>query len=115
MASFQRMVYTITATLTALLQASCASPWKIHGGPQECIAMCSRWGLQFAGMVGVGSQDDMGGGATACVCQVQPAPGPPGLQAGAASSLAAPITAAEAAAAVQLGQQQQGGAYLANP
>ena len=44
------------------------SKWKIHQGPAECMEMCKGWDLEFAGMVGVGNQDRIGDGATACVC-----------------------------------------------
>jgi hypothetical protein len=92
--------------LLGFMLAGCASNWKIHGGPQECVQMCNKWGLVFAGMVGVGDQGATGEGATACVCQV---PGTPATSGGnaAAASLAAPITAAQAAAAAQAAQQHQ--------
>src|SRR6266542_452161 len=87
----------VTGALAAL---GCASHWKVRGGPQECMSMCSRWNLEFVGMVGLGSQDASGEGATACVCQVQKPGAPPPASSGAAptSLLSAPIVAAEAAA-----------------
>ena len=63
-----RLVFIVAAT--ALNVAGCASDWKIHGGPQECFQMCQSWNMQLVGMVGVGSQDRTGGGATACVCEI---------------------------------------------
>lgn len=48
----------------------CASPWKVSGGPKECVSMCRGWGMDLVGMVGVGNQDPTGAGATACVCEL---------------------------------------------
>jgi len=78
-----------------------ASKWKIHGGPSECEQMCANWGLEFTAMVGVGSQEKTGQGATACVCQPKREQRHTSLEGAASSStsLAAPITAAEQAAA----------------
>jgi hypothetical protein len=94
---------------TAAVAAGCASQWKIHGGPPECIRMCTKWNLEFAGMVGVGNQDSMGEGATACVCQVRrnPAQASNGGEAAASASLAGPITAAQAAIAANAVMQRQ--------
>lgn len=64
-----------------LIGLGCASQWKISGGPQECVSMCKGWGMELAGMVGVGNQDPTGEGATACVCQV---PGKSGAVTGSA-------------------------------
>jgi hypothetical protein len=105
--------------LAVLLAPACASQWKIHGGPAECVRMCKAWNLEFAGMVGVGNQDAAGPGATACVCQVARQASAAAQEGGAASSasLAAPIVAAQAAAAahaamqVQQQQQQRAGRY----
>ncbi len=107
------MKQIVIITLLALAPG-CASPWKIHGGPAECLQMCKNWNLEFAGMVGVGSQDSARAGATACVCQV-PRPNAAaakGGEAASSASLAGPITAAQAAlaataAALQMQQQQQ--------
>lgn len=85
----------------------CASNWKIHGGPEECVQMCNKWGLVFAGMVGVGDQSRTGEGATACVCQVAAPAQTSGGSAAATASLAAPISAAQAAAAAHAAQQRQ--------
>lgn len=90
----------------------CASNWKIQGGPRECISMCQKWNLEFAGMVGVGNQNSTGDGATACVCQVPTRAGAAKGDAtkgegGVAASMAAPISAAQAAAAAAAAQQQQ--------
>jgi hypothetical protein len=98
----------------AVVCSGCPSAWKIHGGPMECMRMCKSWNLQFAGMVGVGSQDSYGDGATACVCQVGSfAPQASSDKAGGAmsggatsASMAAPISAAEAAAAAAAAQRQ---------
>ena len=91
--------------------AGCAlqrvSPWKVQGGPKECMEMCRIWDLEFVGMVGVGDQGKTTDGASACVCQVRkPAATAEVLGAAAvAASLPAPITAsqAEAAAAAEAG------------
>lgn len=85
----------------------CASNWKIQGGPRECISMCQKWNLEFAGMVGVGNQNSTGDGATACVCQVPTRAGATKGEGGVAASMAAPISAAQAAAAAAAAQQQQ--------
>ena len=71
--------------------------WKIHGGPAECQRMCAAWGLEFTGMVGIGSQAKFGPGATACVCQVvgRPAASAGGGAAAAAAAMSAVITAEE--------------------
>ncbi|MFV2058625.1 MAG: hypothetical protein ACC707_19345 [Thiohalomonadales bacterium] len=90
----------IIATLSLVFITGCASDWKIHGGPADCIKMCEKWDLEFTAMVGVGNQDRTGNGATACVCQPKQNKQnavPDG--AGSTTSLAAPITAAELAAA----------------
>jgi hypothetical protein len=100
----------ISFVVLAVVLSSCASQWKIQGGPKECISMCKGWNLDFAGMVGVGNQDATGPGATACVCQVGRESASASRSDGAgssAASLAAPITAAEAAVAAQQAAQQQ--------
>jgi len=79
------------------LSAGClgtGSGWKVQGGPQACAQMCAGWGLEFAGMVGVGNQDAWGDGATACVCQVRGASSITPQAAATATSLAAPIARA---------------------
>ena len=82
------------------------SPWKVAGGPKECIEMCKGWDLEFAGMVGVGDQTHATDGASACVCQVRkPAGTAPAATAevlgaaAVAASTAAPISTSRAAAA----------------
>ena len=73
--------------------------------------MCSAWDLEFTAMVGVGSQDRTGDGATACVCQPRREK-QSAIMEGAGSttsSLAAPITAAELAAAQAAYMAQQSG------
>lgn len=102
---------TALIMISLLTMGGCASNWKIHGGPEECKAMCKNWGLEFAGMVGVGNQDTHGDGATACICQVQKASGPVSSREGGAASstasLAGPITAAQAAIAAHMAARQQ--------
>jgi hypothetical protein len=82
-----------------LFLGGCASPWKIHGGPKECSQMCSSWGMELTGMVGVGNQDRTGYGATACVCEL-PRPAAPASTSGAAVSRGAVGTATGTAAVV---------------
>lgn len=98
--------YLAFALLVALSQlAACAfqraSPWKVQGGPKECMEICKGWDLEFAGMVGVGDQTRTTEGASACVCQVRKSAPTAELlgTAAAAASMAAPITAAQEAAA----------------
>ncbi len=68
------------------------SPWKVAGGPQACRKMCEGWGLEFAGMVGVGDQDPyLYRGATACVCQVAGGPRVTAQAAATAAAMAAPV------------------------
>jgi hypothetical protein len=71
--------------------------------------MCKGWDLEFAGMVGVGSQESSGPGATACVCQIRGGDdeAKSGGQAAPAASMAGPITAAEAAMAAAAATQVQ--------
>lgn len=86
----------------------CASPWKIHGGPGECVAMCRGWNMELTGMVGVGNQDSTGEGATACVCEIPTAGGEVATGAvGTATSTAAVVVALQQAQQQQQ-QQQQG-------
>ncbi len=77
----------------------CASHWKLRGGPSECTSMCTKWNLEFVAIVGLGSQDATGEGATACVCQVPQKPAtpasPPAGSAAPTSLLSTPIIAAE--------------------
>jgi hypothetical protein len=82
----------------------CASQWKIRGGPNECVQMCRSWDMELSGMVGVGSQDATGPGATACVCQVRRAAG---AAAPTANDLAASGTSAGTAAAIVAIQEEQ--------
>jgi len=108
MSNYRHLGMAMAALLLPSLVSGCASNWKIHGGPAECVSMCRNWNLEFAGMVGVGNQDRTGSGATACVCQVPRSTA--SLNRGEASttaSLAGPITAAQAAAAAHAAQQQQ--------
>jgi hypothetical protein len=88
--------------LLGLVGFGCGSPWKISGGPKECVSMCKGWGMELAGMVGVGDQSPSEGGATACVCEL------PGRQ-GAVSTGASGISAGSAAAiaAIQAEEQQR--------
>jgi hypothetical protein len=94
-------IVVLTLTL-ALAMAGCASQWKILGGPPECRAMCEGWGLEFAGMVGVGNQDAVNlrnEGATACICLVpKVTKGAVAGAGGASASLSGPVVAATQAA-----------------
>ena len=38
------------ALLMMVTLAGCPSPWKVQGGPQECVAMCKGWGMELTGM-----------------------------------------------------------------
>lgn len=71
--------------------------------------------MEFTAMVGVGSQDSIGPGATACVCQPKRKDNTVSLDgaSGSSASLSAPITvnAAAAAQAAQMLQAQQRNAY----
>jgi hypothetical protein len=92
-----RRIASLFAVLLFPALANClstGSAWKVHGGAQECARMCAGWGLEFAGMVGVGSQEAWGDGATACVCQVRGASPVTPQAAATAASLAAPIARA---------------------
>lgn len=84
-----------------------ASNWKIHGGPEECKKMCKNWDLEFAGMVGIGSQSRSGEGATACVCQVPRSEASINEVSGLTGSLSGPITAQEAAIAAQMAMENR--------
>jgi hypothetical protein len=87
------------------LVGGCASQWKVHGGPAECMSMCQEWDMELAGMVGVGDQGRTGGGASACVCTVA-RPGTSGsvASAGTTASLAGAVVAIQQS---QQNQQQQ--------
>ena len=101
----------VSACAAFCLATGCASDWKIHGGPQECIEMCQGWNMELTGMVGVGSQDRTGGGSTACVCEI-PRPGgqvPAGVAGTATSTGAIAVMLAQA----QQQQQQQQAAAAA--
>lgn len=91
-------IIRIAALLAPFVLGGCASQWKVHGGPTECMAMCQEWNMELAGMVGVGDQSRTGGGASACVCTVR------GAQASTGSS---GTTASLAGAVVALQQSQQ--------
>ena len=95
----------------AALLASCASPWKIQGGPRECTQMCQNWNMDLTGMVGVGNQDATGPGATACVCQVRRAAASADTNevaaSGTSASTAAVIVAIEEAERQQQEQQRR--------
>jgi hypothetical protein len=101
-----------STVVLVLFLSACASPWKIHGGPKECTQMCSSWGMQLTGMVGVGNQDRTGYGATACVCELPrpAAPAPGAVSSGAvgmATGTAAVVVALEEARRQEEQQQQQ--------
>ena len=87
--------------VVGLLSVGCASPWKISGGPKECVSMCREWDMELAGMVGVGDQGSTGGGATACVCQVK------GKGATAAETGSAGIAAGSAAVIVAIQEEER--------
>lgn len=85
------------AVVLLVVSAGCASSWKVHGGPKECLTMCQSWDMELVGMVGVGDQGRTGEGATACVCQVVRASAPvaaPALEQGAAPAAALAASAA---------------------
>ena len=93
-------IIRIGALLTLFALGGCASQWKVHGGPAECMAMCQEWDMELAGMVGVGNQGRSGGGASACVCTVRGARASTGSS-GTTASLAGAVVA------IQQSQQQQ--------
>lgn len=101
---------TFLASLFALLAlAGCASHWKVHGGPQECVSMCEGWGMKLVGMVGVGDQARTSGGASACVCEVIAEPASSGGEIGASgtsSALSAAVVAMQQARQRQQQSQQ---------
>lgn len=94
-------IIRIAALFSVFALAGCASQWKVHGGPTECMAMCQEWDMELAGMVGVGNQDRSGGGASACVCTVRGARASTGSS-GTTASLAGAVVALQ-----QSNQQQQ--------
>jgi hypothetical protein len=65
------MSIKLAGCVLGFVALGCGSPWKISGGPKECVSMCRGWDMELAGMVGVGDQGPSEGGATACVCQVR--------------------------------------------
>lgn len=92
------MASKIGGVLLALGLSACASQWKIHGGPQECVQMCKSWDMELTGMVGVGNQDKSGPGATACVCELRRKPATvPVAQAGTTASTSAVVVALQEA------------------
>jgi len=91
-------IIRISALTVCFALAGCASQWKVHGGPAECMTMCQEWDMELAGMVGVGDQGRASGGASACVCTV------PGAHASTGSS---GTTAGLAGAVVAIQQTQQ--------
>jgi hypothetical protein len=99
----------IVVLAVALAMAGCASQWKILGGPPECRAMCEGWGLEFAGMVGVGNQDAVNlrnEGATACIClDPKVTKGAVAGAGGAGASLSGPVVAATQAAAAAVNER----------
>ena len=102
----KRRYLTHAVALFLSLGAGCAlqrpSPWKVQGGPKECMDMCRLWDLEFVAMVGVGDQGRSSEGASACVCQLRKSPAASAAVLGAAAaaaSMAAPITAAQSATA----------------
>ena len=96
--------------------ASCTTVWEIPDDPpRSCRQLCSSWNMELAGMVGVGDAKRGASvtgsaydpAATACICQTPGTTQTALLSAGAATALAAPITAQQQAAAQQQQQQQQ--------
>ncbi|MFT3922265.1 MAG: hypothetical protein QM778_07000 [Myxococcales bacterium] len=77
--------------------SGCPSPWKVQGGPPQCLAMCKAWGMELTGMVGVGDQGRSGGGASACVCEMPRTAGSSVGASGTAASTSAAIVAMQAA------------------
>jgi hypothetical protein len=78
--------------------------------------MCQKWNLELVAMVGVGSQEATGDGATACVCQVPvkaassaapAAPSPAPAASGSSSGISRPLLGVEAAMAAKLVKAQQ--------
>jgi hypothetical protein len=92
------------AVAMAALASGCASEWKIHGGPAECVQICQSWNMRLTGMVAVGDQSRRGGGASACVCEI---PTSGGQVAAGASGMAASTGAIAVMLAQQARQQQQ--------
>src|SRR5262245_2504957 len=96
-------ILLLVAVFAGLIGCPGPSHWKVHGGPAQCVEMCTHWGLQFAAMVGVGDQAPTTNGATACVCvppAAQPgATGPANAGGATAATLAGPIVIAAAQAA----------------
>ena len=101
-------IIRISALTVCFALAGCASQWKVHGGPAECMTMCQEWDMELAGMVGVGDQGRTGGGASACVCTVPTATASTGGHgsAGTTASLSAAVVALEASQNEQQAQQQ---------
>ena len=101
----QALVERCGCVVLAAVLAGCASQWKIQGGPRECAQMCQSWDMELTGMVGVGSQDPTGPGATACVCELRKSPAAasksPVAEAGTTAGTAAAIVA------IQEAEQQQ--------
>lgn len=88
------MIRKLVVGVVSVMVAGCASPWKISGGPPECMQMCRGWNMELVGMVGVGNQDASGAGATACVCELASKQGASRTgSAGVASSSSAVIVA----------------------
>lgn len=104
------MRHLVVVALTLVGLAACnENRWVLENPPQSCTQMCSAWGMELAGIVGVGEQDTSSGskGATACVCKVPG--GAPGMAAtvlAAAGYAALPPVIQEQQAAAQQQQQQ---------
>ncbi len=102
-----RLVGMTWALLLLVTLAGCSSPWKVQGGPQECVAMCKGWGMELTGMVGVGKQGRAGGGASACVCELQRSSGGTNMVGSSG------VSASTSAAVVAVQQAQQAAAAAA--
>ena len=110
-----RCRFIFLVVLMVLCAGCFASGWKIHGGPSECEEMCEKWGLEFTAMVAVGNQDEFAEGATACVCQPKQERRNAALDGayGSSTSMAGPITAAQAANAAAAAQGANAAAMAA--
>ena len=102
------MITKLVIGVVSFVFVGCASPWKISGGPPECMQMCKGWNMELVGMVGVGNQDPSGAGATACVCELASKQGAARTgSSGVATSSSAVIVAIQEAERQAQQQQQQ--------
>lgn len=105
-----RRTITVSTLLVALVACG-TNKWVLKNPPKTCAAMCERWDMELAAVVGVGEQtrDEGGQGATACVCQPRGSHALDSVGASAVGYAAIPpeIRDRQAAAAKQRHQQQQ--------